>query len=206
MSPRRTTLRTTCGSSHAPGQRTMVTASASPPDRTMASRAPAISGSTISALNRLATIANRRPAADRWPSISCGMSRRYTPSAAGLLGLAPPCAGAPRDRHALDDLDPETFEAGDLPIAPHHEPDPVEPEIGEHLGTQAEVAQRLAGVVARPGEIARGGPLQYEPIERRPEPGPAAVDDVEQDADAGLVDRLDRGEQIRPQHERIGER
>src|SRR4249920_3561282 len=101
------------------------------------------------------------------------MPRRYTPSAAELLRLAPPCAGAPRDGHALDDLDAEAFEPGDLPIAPHHEPDPVQPEIGEHLGAQAEVAQRLAGVAAGAREVARDGPLQHEPVERRPEPGPA---------------------------------
>src|SRR5882757_7704115 len=118
MPPRATTLRTTCDSSHAPGQRTMVTASASPPDRTMASSAPAISGSTINPLNRLATIANRRPRADRVPSMVCGMHRRYTPSTGGLrlLDLASFRRCARRGRQALDDLDPEALEPRDLAI------------------------------------------------------------------------------------------
>src|SRR5689334_20300590 len=152
MPPRATTLRTTWGSSQAPGQRTMVTASASPPERTIASSAPWISGSTMSPLNLLATIANRSPRADRVPSMVCGMLRRYTPSSpeaippSGLVRFAAFRRGAPRDRDPLDDLDAEALEAGDLPIAPHHEADPLEPEVGEHLRAQAEVAQRLARV------------------------------------------------------------
>src|SRR3954471_3711485 len=79
--------RTTCGSSQAPGQRTIVTSSALPPERTIASTAPPTSGSTISALNRLATIAKRRPVADRVPSIVVGMVgyQIYHREAADLL-------------------------------------------------------------------------------------------------------------------------
>src|SRR5262245_49438172 len=212
MPPRATTWRTTCGSSHAPGQRTIVTASASPPDRTIASSAPAISGSTMRPLNRLATIANRSPCADRVPSMVCGMLRRYTPSSAPTISLrrlvrfAAFRRGAAGDRNPLDDLDPEALEPGDLAIAPHHQADPLEPEVGEHLGAEAEVAQRLARIAPEVGHRARLGALQDQALERRPEPGPAGVDDVEQPADADLVDRLARGRQPGPQPARIDQR
>src|SRR5256885_16421316 len=118
MLPRSITRRTTCGSSQAPGQRTISIASASPPERTIASTAPAISGSTISPLNRLATIAKRRPAADRVPSRVVGISARDT-----LTSFASGARRAGRNRDALDDVDPAALEAGDLAGAVHHPPD-----------------------------------------------------------------------------------
>src|SRR5882757_369524 len=147
-------------------------------------------------LNRLATIANRRPAADRVPSMVSGMPGRYTPSRAnarirpGMLLLRLAARGGPTagHRHALDDLDAKALERRDLAIAPHHEPDPLQAEIGEHLSAEAEVAQGLARVGERGDLVARA--LEHVALERRPQPGPAAVDDVEQDADAGLIDRL----------------
>src|SRR3954469_10747623 len=177
MPPRSATRRTTAGSSHAPGQRTTVTSSALPPRRTIASIAPATSGSTISPLNRLATMANRRPAAERVPSM-VGMRRRYR----SRLGFLVPERAA-RDRDSLDDLDAEALQRGDLAPALDHQPDLVEAEVREHLRAKAEIAQRLA----RGGHerVARRRlVLQDHALERRLQPHAAAVHHVQEDARA----------------------
>ena len=113
-----------------------------------------------------------------------------------------------RNRHALDDIDAEALEAGDLAVAPHHQADLVAAEVGEHLRAEAEVAQRLARLVERRRSSARATSLlQHEPLERLRRAACAPrLHDVEEHADAGVVDRLERADEIGTQVERIGER
>src|SRR5262245_43579226 len=117
-----------------------------PPVRTMASMAPPTSGSTMSALKRLDTIANLRPAADRPPSITRGMTLLGALGAAGSARKFDVAAGPPGnsgDGDPVDDLDAEALDADDAAVAVGHEADLAAAEVGEDLGAEAEVAQRL---------------------------------------------------------------
>ena len=139
--------RTTSGISHAPGTRTTVMFSASAPWRTSASSAPSTRRSTMKWLKRLATMREPRP---------CGNDEvAFDRSRVRHRWLLIPALAVHRvERHALDDVEPEAVDAGNLTRVVRQQADLVQPEVDQHLRAQAELAQRR---VARRARSARAG-------------------------------------------------
>src|SRR5678809_716708 len=117
----------------------MVTSSSRPPVRTTASMAPLTSDSTMRPLKRPAIRASFMPRLESWPWISFAMSAPVT-----ARDRQHPGARHLRQRDPLDHLDAEALDADDAAIGVAHQADLPAAEIRQHLGAEAEVAQRVA--------------------------------------------------------------
>ena len=152
-------------------------------------------------LNRLATSANRAPLRDD----ERAFDRRVV--IVGLIVCARSASAHRVERHALDTSSPKPWMPGDLTRVVGEQADLVQPEVGEHLRAQAELAQRRVRRRAAGGARRRWRRAQRLELAR----DVAARGDVDERAAPRRLDLRDGLAQVPPavarrRGEDVGER